>query len=194
MVIEAAARSTALTTRGRDDYPEFPLEARPRPDMKLLLVRHAIALDRETPGVSDYLRPLTEEGIARFRKSAAAIGELVTAGTLLTSPLLRARQTAEILAGQWPGVAMVETEALGTGSREEFEKGLKGHGARSVVAAVGHEPYLSEWTAAWLGAREGAAFAFKKGGCALIEFEGAAQPGAGRLVFFLAPRAMRKLS
>jgi len=162
--------------------------------MKLLLVRHAIALDRETPGVSDYLRPLTEEGISRFRKSARAIGELVTAGTILTSPLLRARQTAEILAGQWPGIEMVESEPLGTGSRAEFEKALKGYGAKSVVAAVGHEPYFSEWTAEWLGAREAAAFAFKKGGCALIEFDGAVQPGSGRLVFFLAPRAMRKLS
>jgi len=162
--------------------------------MKLLLIRHAIALDRETPGISDELRPLTEEGIALFRKSARSISRLVTADLLLTSPLVRARQTAEILAPLWPAAPMKESEALGNGSRSQFEEALLSVSDSRVVAAVGHEPYLSEWTAEWLGARPGAAFAFKKGGVACIDFENSVKAGAGRLIFFLAPKAMKRLS
>ena len=83
--------------------------------MKVLLVRHAIALDRDTPGISDDLRPLTEEGVLRFKKTARALAELVKADLVLTSPLLRAKQTAEILARQWEGVGVQESESLGTG-------------------------------------------------------------------------------
>jgi phosphohistidine phosphatase len=161
--------------------------------MKVLLVRHAIALDRDTPGISDHLRPLTEEGADRFRKSARAIATLVTANAVLTSPLLRAKQTAEILARHWPGVSTQETESLGTGSRERFETALARLPRGSTVAAVGHEPSVSEWTAQWLGAKSAEAFAFKKGGVALIEFDGVAEEGAGRLVFFLAPKALKDL-
>lgn len=162
--------------------------------MKVLLVRHAIAVDRETPGISDHVRPLTEEGASRFRKSARAVAALVTADAVLTSPLLRAKQTAEILARHWPGVVIQETEALGNGSREEFEAALARVPKNSTVAAVGHEPHVSEWTAEWLGASNPSAFAFKKGGVALIEFDRAAEEGEGRLVFFLAPKALKELS
>lgn len=162
--------------------------------MKVLLVRHAIALDREIPGISDELRPLTEEGMARFRKTARSLKDLVTADLLLTSPLLRAKQTAEILARRWPSSPMKESEALGTGSRSLFEEELTRLSLTGVVAAVGHEPWLSEWTAEWLGAAHGAAFAFKKGGAALIDFEDGARAGGGRLVFFLAPKALEDLS
>jgi phosphohistidine phosphatase len=162
--------------------------------MKVLLVRHAIAVDRDTPGISDHLRPLTEEGVSRFRKSARAIAAMVTVDVVLTSPLLRAKQTAEILARHWPGMTIQEAEALGSGSREEFETALARLPKNSTVAAVGHEPHASEWTAEWLGASNASAFPFKKGGVALIEFDGVAEEGEGRLVFFLAPKALKALS
>lgn len=162
--------------------------------MKVLLVRHAIAVDRETPGLSDALRPLTEEGANRFRKSAKTIAALVTADAVLTSPLLRAKQTAEILIRHWPGLVLQEAESLGNGSREDFETVLAGLPKDSTVAAVGHEPHVSEWTSDWLGADHAEAFAFKKGGVALIEFDRLARPGEGRLVFFLAPKALKHLS
>ncbi|MEO8501269.1 MAG: histidine phosphatase family protein [Vicinamibacteria bacterium] len=162
--------------------------------MKLLLVRHAIALDRDTPGVSDHLRPLTEEGIAKFRRTARALGALVTADLVLTSPLLRAKQTAEILARHWPGVAVQEDDALGHGSRARFEDSLTHASDHAVIAAVGHEPFMSEWTANWLGAHESSAFEFKKGGAALIEFRGQPKEGGGRLGFFLAPKTIKDLT
>lgn len=162
--------------------------------MKVLLIRHAIAADRDTSGLPDELRPLTEEGRDRFRKTARAISDLVTADRLLASPLLRAMQTAEILARRWPSLPVQESEPLGTGSRPEFESALERFSKDEVVAAVGHEPYLSDWTAAWLGARNGTAFAFKKGGAALLDFDGGVKEGSGRLVFFLAPKAVKDLS
>ena len=162
--------------------------------MKILLVRHAIALDLGTPGVSDELRPLTEEGVSRFRKTARALGALATADLILTSPLLRAKQTAELLAKQWAGVAVHESAPLGDGSRILFEEALTRLPATSVVAAVGHEPYLSEWTAEWLGGSASEPFAFKKGGAALIEFDEEVAERNGRLIFFVAPKALRDLS
>lgn len=162
--------------------------------MKLLLVRHAIALDRDTPGLSDQHRPLTEEGIARFRKTSRSLAQLVTSDVVLTSPLLRAKQTAEILARQWTGVAVHEWEPLGSGSRMNFEEALARLPNKAVVAAVGHEPHLSDWAADWLGASRGEAFAFKKGGAALITFEGEVAAGAGRLSFFLSPKAVKDLA
>jgi len=161
--------------------------------MKLLLVRHAIALDRDTPGISDHLRPLTEEGIAKFKKTARALSTLVVADLVLTSPVLRAKQTAEILARHWPGVATHENEALGNGSRERFEDSLTGAADNVAIAAVGHEPFMSDWTSEWLDASSSSAFEFKKGGAALIEFDGHPSEGAGRLVFFLAPKAIKDL-
>ena len=110
--------------------------------MKVLLVRHAIAVDRDTPGISDHLRPLTEEGAARFRKTARSLADLLTPDLLLTSPLLRAKQTAEILSAQWPAVPVKESEALGNGSRRGFEEALSrlsrrrpggGGGARTLA-------------------------------------------------------------
>jgi len=162
--------------------------------MKVLLVRHAIALDRETPGLADALRPLTEEGAQRFEKTARGIAALLTADVVFASPLLRAKQTAEILARHWPGVTLKESDPLGTGSRIQFEDSLGRLKANTMVAAVGHEPHVSEWTAEWLGATRGEAFAFKKGGVALIEFDGPVVKRGGRLVFSLAPKALKDLS
>jgi phosphohistidine phosphatase len=162
--------------------------------MKVLLVRHAIALDRATPGIADALRPLTEEGVQKFEKSARAIAALVTADMVFASPLLRAKQTAEILVRQWPNVSLKEVDSLGTGSRTQFEASLAKLSSDAVIAAVGHEPHVSDWTAEWLGSSRGEAFAFKKGGVALIEFDGAVTKRGGRLVFFLGPKGLKDLS
>lgn len=162
--------------------------------MKLLLVRHAIALDSNTPGVSDHLRPLTEEGVSKFKKTARGLGQLVTAELVLTSTRLRAKQTAEILVRQWPGVPMQECEPLHTGSREQFEGAIARLPKMSLIAAVGHEPHFSEWTAAWLGAPRAEALEFKKGGAALIEFSGEVAKDTGRLVFFVSPKVVKDLS
>ena len=144
--------------------------------------------------MSDHLRPLTEEGVSKFKKTARGLGQLVTAELVLTSTRLRAKQTAEILVRQWASVPVHESEPLGNGSRLDFEDALVRVKDAKVVAVVGHEPWLSEWTAAWLGGTRGESFAFKKGGAALIEFDDGVAEGAGRLLFFLPPKVVKDLS
>ncbi len=66
--------------------------------MKLYIVRHAIAFPHGTPDMPDDERPLTEEGIQKMRQAAAGLRSLEYVPELiLTSPLIRARQTADIL-------------------------------------------------------------------------------------------------
>src|SRR5438093_1192036 len=66
---------------------------------ELYLIRHAIAEERGEKWPDDNKRPLTEEGIARMRKAAHGLARVgVTLDAVLTSPLVRARQTAEIVA------------------------------------------------------------------------------------------------
>jgi phosphohistidine phosphatase len=161
--------------------------------MKLLIVRHAAAMDRGTPGLADELRPLTEEGIARFGSVARALRSLAEIDVLLSSPLLRAKQTAEIMAGELKGVRVTECAALGGASREEVEDALSRLPVRSSIALVGHEPALSEWASDWLSARHSPAFAFKKGGAALLECEGYPEAGSCGLVWWLPPKILRRL-
>ncbi|MES2857246.1 MAG: phosphoglycerate mutase family protein, partial [Bdellovibrionota bacterium] len=71
--------------------------------MKLLVVRHAIAMKREDfKGKSDDSRPLTEAGISKMKRNAEGLASLVSAPALLvTSPLVRAVQTFDILRETW---------------------------------------------------------------------------------------------
>lgn len=157
--------------------------------MQLLLVRHGIAEDRR-PGRPDEERALTPRGRHRFE--AAALGVLALGAQpvrVLTSPLRRARETAQILADTCGGRIEVVQE-LAAGPGDDLLRLLRGKDA----AAVGHEPWMSA-LCAWLVAGPSApagAFAFKKGGIALLE--GEPVPGGMRLVAFLPPRVLRTLS
>ena len=121
--------------------------------IELYVVRHGIAVGRESP-VEDAFRPLTTKGRRRFRKTAKAFSRVARKlDLILTSPLVRAVQTAEILASaakhgevavleeldpQVPVETLVEAVAMRT------------NGAKAV-ALVGHEPQLSELIAALAG-------------------------------------------
>jgi phosphohistidine phosphatase len=161
--------------------------------MRLLIVRHAIAVPRGTPGIADEDRPLTPEGQQRFGECANGIGRLVERpDALLTSPWLRARQTAAILAATWQHVEPRECAALAGGSFEAQAAVLDRHPREATVAVVGHEPYLSALLARLLGAGHDERLEFKKGGAALVDLPGPLAAG-GALVFFLGPKVLRKL-
>ena len=162
--------------------------------MKILLVRHAKAVSRGTPGIPDDARPLTEEGEASFRQTAAGIARLVDRpDVLLSSPLPRALRTAEILAEAWGKIAPREAPALAGGSFADVAEMLAGFEGRDAVALVGHEPHLSSLLARLLGAEGGEPLAFRKGGAALVELPGAPSKG-GSLVWFIPPKALKRLS
>jgi phosphohistidine phosphatase len=163
---------------------------------ELYLVRHAIAAERGPKYPDDRLRPLTPAGTKRFRDSVPGLHELdVVIDFVLTSPLVRARETAQLLAaGLKPKPAITEIDALAPGGRHQaIIEAIKTHSKRNRrLALVGHEPDLGELAARLLGAR--GMVAFKKGGICLIEVDGATPGGPGTLRWMLTPKALRALA
>src|SRR5688500_1782101 len=102
--------------------------------MKLLIIRHARAEDADAfaqSGKHDDLRPLTADGIARMRVGAAGLRGIVEAiDVLASSPLVRARQTADIIAEEFGGIAVTEIDALRSEAHpRELAEWLKDAGA-----------------------------------------------------------------
>lgn len=166
--------------------------------MELLILRHAIAFPRDAKRwPDDGARPLTAEGVKRARRAAAGLKRIAKRPTLvLTSPLVRARDTAAIFAqaAQWPKA--VECEALSPrGSLEGVFDALRRQGGKAeCVAVVGHQPHLGHLLA--LGLRGDArpeAFEFKKSAVVSLQFEGPPRAGQGMLEWSLPPRMLRKL-
>jgi phosphohistidine phosphatase len=161
----------------------------------LLIVRHAIAVERGDPAYpNDGERPLTPDGIHKFRAAARGIKELdVKPDRILSSPLVRARQTAEILRDLAAADLDLDfSPHLTPGG--DYAALL--HAAASLgadrVAVVGHEPHLSGFLSFCLvGERARASFLLKKGAAALVRFEGQVASGAGTLEWLLQPGALR---
>lgn len=160
----------------------------------LCLVRHAIAEERGTAWSDDRLRPLTRDGIRRMEVAARGLATVVPRGSpILSSPLVRAWQTAEIVAKAVGARAIRRCDALATGAHSDLLREANLAGAGTVIA-VGHEPHISGCLS-WLLTGEEAAISFevKKGAAALVAFPGDAGPGMGTLRWFLPPRVLRSL-
>jgi phosphohistidine phosphatase len=164
--------------------------------LELYLIRHAIAAERGPKYPDDRKRPLTAEGIKRFKD---AVSGLVAIGTeldvILTSPLTRAEETAALLASGLKKRVPVETiEALAPGGKfpalvEAVTKQAKRH---RRIALVGHEPDLGEMAARWLGAR--GTVEFRKGAVCALDVDSATPRGPGTLRWLLPPRVLRHLA
>jgi phosphohistidine phosphatase len=162
--------------------------------MRLLIVRHATAVPHGTPGVADNDRPLTPEGDLKFREAAKGLARLVDRPeALLTSPWLRARQTAAIAATAWGGPEPKPTDALASGSFEAQAEVLDSYPEDATVAIFGHEPWVSGLLARLLCTKEDERLTFKKGGAALVDVPGPLAEG-GSLVWYLPPKLLRKLA
>jgi phosphohistidine phosphatase len=164
--------------------------------IELFLVRHAIAAERGPKYPDDRERPLTAAGAKKFSESVPGLLEMdVTIDFILTSPLVRAHETAVLLAnGLKPKPGVVEVEALSPGGRHAaIVEAIKTHAKRHRrLALVGHEPDLGELAGRLLAARGD--FEFKKGGVCLIEVDTATPGGPGTLRWFLTPRSLRALA
>jgi len=162
--------------------------------VKLLLVRHAAAVPSGTPGVPDDERPLTPEGASKFRVAAKGLARIARRpDVLLTSPLPRARATAEIAARAFKRIEPTVEPALAHGSVDEIMTALGKRPPNATIALVGHEPTLSMILARLLGAADAERLAFKKGGAALVDLPDG--PSArGQLVWFLKPKVLRALA
>ena len=163
--------------------------------MDLLIVRHAIAMERDAQRwPDDRIRPLSRRGTVRGRRVAAGLKRLTGRPDLvLASPLLRAHQTAQILEHHacWP-----RAQACLELAPEALPSALLGRLGRSVaacIAVVGHEPHLGTLLGLCLPGNPEHGFALKKMGVALVRFRGRVRPGCGRLVWFAPPRLLRAL-
>jgi len=162
--------------------------------VQLYLIRHGIAAERGEAYPDDTVRPLTAEGISRMRKQAKALNGLgVQLDVIVSSPLVRTRQTADIVSDALEGTPdVVLSDALAPeGTSAAAIQELARHTKKHAVALVGHEPNLGELAARLIGARR--ALEFKKGGVCRIDFEAFPPKGAGSLRFFLPPRLLRQL-
>ena len=162
--------------------------------MRLLIIRHAVAVPSGTAGIADDDRPLTPRGKARFRLAAKGLARMTPRpDVLLTSPLPRARETAEIAARAWKRLAPRIEPALASGRLEAIVAALAKEPRDATVAIVGHEPVLAGLVARLVGASRGEPFAFKKGGAALVDLPDGPL-AVGRLIWFVKPRILRNLS
>lgn len=150
--------------------------------MRLFLFRHAEAQPQGS--LPDAERPLTPAGIERTRSAARALAALrLQPARLVSSPLLRARQTAAILSEALRQPVEISALLGYDFSVSALDELLRGLPADADVLLVGHEPTFS----ATVRALTGADVDFKRGGMARIDLpEGAASRGT--LVWLIAPR------
>lgn len=140
--------------------------------MKLIMIRHAAAVERDA-GIAEQYRYLTPEGRRFFRKTARTMRNSgVMPGMILTSPLLRAVQTADILAEalKFNGL-LVATDALEPGfDRGALQLLLEMYRDVAELVLVGHEPDFGSVAGALLGLPHGVPF--KKGRALQLEIKG----------------------
>lgn len=143
--------------------------------MKLMFMRHAAALDRAEWRGEDALRPLTTEGAANTAKAAARLAEIgVKPNLIVSSPLVRARETARIIGAAFtPPIEPIEDQRLAPGFDETaldelIEELREDQEDLKSVLFVGHEPDFGLVCGSLSG---GAAIAFKKGTLALIDYD-----------------------
>jgi phosphohistidine phosphatase len=163
--------------------------------MKLLVVRHATAADKEEfarTGKSDDQRPLTPAGKREMREVARGLREVVPAiDVLATSPLVRAVQTAEILADSYKK-KLVSVDSLRPEARyEDFAIWMRGQGGKNTIAIVGHEPHLSGLASWFLASSKRSLLELKKGAACLLEFEDSPGAAAATLLWSMAPKHLR---
>ncbi len=161
---------------------------------ELYLVRHAIAAERGEDWPDDDKRPLTERGVSRFKEVVEGLASLdVAVDEIFTSPLVRAKQTADLLAAGLSGKASVKIlDALSPGHTPAAVLAqLSRTAKRRRLMLVGHEPDLGELAAHLIGS--GRALPFKKGGVCRLEVESLTSRRAAALSWFLQPKMLRKL-
>ncbi len=163
--------------------------------MNLCFLRHGPAIPSGTPGVAEEERPLSPEGRRKTQRAVRGLVRLdLGIDAVLTSPLARARETAEILADALRlGPPRVSDKLLPDVPAREFLGVLTDSGPESPVL-VGHEPSLALAVAFLIGAGETQPLELKKSGLAVVRLRRLAPRPEGTLRLLLTPAALRALA
>lgn len=142
--------------------------------MNLFLLRHGIAVDHGAPGIKkDSDRPLTDEGIAQMHEITDAMRKLnLHWDVILSSPFIRARQTAEITAedlGLKKKLKFSEHLASGANTRKVIEEINREYQDAENILLVGHEPDLSNLISMLVTGRLDSDFIMKKAGLCKLQ-------------------------
>lgn len=158
--------------------------------MNLYLIRHAIAVE-EAEGIEDAARPLTDKGIKKMRSIAKGLRKMdAEFDLILSSPYIRAKETAEILADVFKMkkniaysdnlVPMGDPDLLISEINEKYSVGS--------IALVGHEPHLSNLTGFLVSENAKADVAYKKGGVSLLAADDLRHARSATLELLLTPK------
>ena len=164
--------------------------------MRLYIVRHAIAVPHGTPGVAEDDRPLTKDGIRKMNEAARGLRALgCIPDVILTSPLPRAKQTADILV-QFLGkqIPLRLFDALApSGTHSDVYKEMRRHQEVGSLMLVGHQPSLGEIAGeiAW-GSPEHYV-ELKKGGACAINVDAQTPIPRGTLLWLVTPSILRTI-
>ena len=163
--------------------------------MRIVLFRHGIAGTRDPRRwPNDALLPLTTRGRERTEQAARGLKRLYAPTRILSSPLLRAAQTAEILrsaSGLTREIELVPSLAPGGGYRDVLTR-LNALKANEVVALVGHEPDLGKLAGVFVFGAPNGNLPLKKAGACIVDFVGHPDSGEGKIVALLPPRLLRR--
>jgi phosphohistidine phosphatase len=167
--------------------------------MQVVVIRHAIAVEPEEASnqkVPDAQRPLTKPGRKKMRDAARGLARVVgSIDVLASSPLVRAVETAEIVAGAYGGLKISKVDELKPGKPvKAVLQWLQGQGADKTIALVGHEPQLGMLITYLLaGERKRPFVEVRKGSACLLSFEDEVKAGAATLQWMLKPSQLREL-
>jgi phosphohistidine phosphatase len=164
--------------------------------MQLYIVRHGIAIDREDPKCPpDPERYLTEEGVEKTEQVAKGMAALgITGDLFLTSPYVRARQTAEIFASalDYAKPRIRRTDLLLPGAEPSLLfRELAKEKQASLVFLFGHAPQLDDVISTALGAKKHIT-TLKKAGVVLVELKRVSPP-SGVLIWLATPKILRRV-
>ena len=166
--------------------------------VQIYIMRHGIATMRGADrSIDDSERTLTPRGRSKCKQIGKGLARLgVTLDWIVTSPLVRASETAQIMAESLGAeIPMDFCEALRPGEPpEKLLRFLKQQSQRKRILVVGHEPDLSILAGRLIGADRNAGLAFKKGGCCLVLCDQLSLKMPGRLLWWMTPRVLCALS
>jgi len=164
--------------------------------MILYILRHGIAEDTPVGG-DDGARKLTPKGREKMHAAAEGMRNFgLKFDSILTSPLARATETAEIVAAAYANTPPPQVlPALATGVQApDVAAALRSFAKQKHVMIVGHEPQLSAVASIVLtGSPTGAHLELKKGGCVALHVPSRPDKGGAQLLWLLTPRQLRTL-